>query len=90
MPRTKGSLCLFISLIESTGDDAGTDPMLLFEKIDEARLDRSVADERLKLFRVRMCDHVSDNASLIDRNCHEDLSPERGSVLRLGRRLLVN
>lgn len=49
----------------------------LYEKIDEARLDRSVADERLRLFRLVMCGHVSDNASLIDRNCHEDLSPER-------------
>lgn len=49
----------------------------LYERIDETRLDRSVADERLRLFRLVMCGHVSDNASLIDRNCHEDLSPER-------------
>jgi len=49
----------------------------LCEKIDEARLDRSAADECLRLFRLVMCGHVSDNASLIDHNCHEDLSPER-------------
>lgn len=56
------------------GDDRGRKSD---EKIDETRLDRSVADERLRLFRLVMCGHVSDNASLIDRNCHEDLSSER-------------
>ncbi|KYM77747.1 hypothetical protein ALC53_11758, partial [Atta colombica] len=62
----------------------------LYEKIDEARLDRSVADERLKLFRLVMCSHVSNNTSLIDHNCHEDLSPERfGSPSRQKKALLL-
>ncbi|KYN22996.1 hypothetical protein ALC57_04779 [Trachymyrmex cornetzi] len=63
----------------------------LYEKIDEARLDRSVADERLKLFRLVMCGHVSNNASLIDHNCHEDLSPERfGSPSRQKKTVNIN